>query len=282
MACITSARPSPATRHFMPDNLPGETSVDHPRDLGGEQVMNESHEADPVGDSDVLLAGEIGRGVRPALACLAQARRYAESLSLTVWDFAVEFETLLRLDVSANDLRWCVAAGLVDHANETTATDGQRRSFVDATSLSFGSRTCFALSPTGVRMAGAFEPVEEDAELPAPAAVDRQPTVKPVWDAERRQLSVDGVVVKHFKLPSPNQVTILSTFQEDGWPYHIDDPLPACPTVSPKERLRYTIKSLNKYQKHRLIRFCGDGRGEGICWELRGEALPMEDLAGSA
>jgi hypothetical protein len=36
-------------------------------------------------------------------------------------------------------------------------------------------------------------------------------------------------VVKEFKLPAPNQETILTAFQEEGWPPRIDDPLPPVP-----------------------------------------------------
>lgn len=48
----------------------------------------------------------------------------------------------------------------------------------------------------------------------------------------------------------------------------IDDPLPPVFDIEPKRRLHDTIKSLNRHQKNRLIRFKGDGTGQGIRWEL--------------
>ena len=38
--------------------------------------------------------------------------------------------------------------------------------------------------------------------------------------------------------------------------------------VHTKRRLHDTINSLNRCQKHSMIRFIGDGTGEGIRWEL--------------
>ena len=64
------------------------------------------------------------------------------------------------------------------------------------------------------------------------------------------------------------QVSVLVVFEEECGPLRIFDPLPPQPDLEPKERLRNTIKSLNRKQKTRLIRFMGDGTGEAILWEL--------------
>jgi hypothetical protein len=64
------------------------------------------------------------------------------------------------------------------------------------------------------------------------------------------------------------QEAILMAFEEEHWPPRIDDPLPAHPDLLPKRRLHDTIKGLNRKQKNCLIRFMGDGTGEGIRWEL--------------
>jgi hypothetical protein len=60
----------------------------------------------------------------------------------------------------------------------------------------------------------------------------------------------------------------LTSFQEDGWPHRIDDPIPPKPDQNQRQRLRDAISSLNKHQKCRLIRFRSDGSGQGIIWEL--------------
>ena len=57
-------------------------------------------------------------------------------------------------------------------------------------------------------------------------------------------------------------------FEEESWPPRIDDPLPPHPDLMPKRRLHDTIKSLNRNQKNHVIRFMGDGTGEGIRWGL--------------
>jgi hypothetical protein len=64
------------------------------------------------------------------------------------------------------------------------------------------------------------------------------------------------------------QEAILMALEEEHWPPRIDDPLPGHPNHLPKRRLHDTIKSLNRNQKNNLIRFMGDGTGEGIRWEL--------------
>jgi hypothetical protein len=103
----------------------------------------------------------------------------------------------------------------------------------------------------------------------------------PRWDAAFRVLRVGNKVVKEYRLPSRNQETILEAFQEEGWPHSIDDPLPPLAEVEPKSRLHDTIKRLNRHHKDRLIRFRGDGTGEGICWEYVEAAnlpLPQDEL----
>jgi hypothetical protein len=55
-------------------------------------------------------------------------------------------------------------------------------------------------------------------------------------------------------------------FEEDGWPPRIDDPLPQKLNQDPKSRLHDTIKCLNRNHRKRLIRFSGDGTGEGVVW----------------
>jgi hypothetical protein len=101
------------------------------------------------------------------------------------------------------------------------------------------------------------------ADFPA-----RNVVAKPHWDPEIRVLSVGAEIVKQYRVPSPAQEAILAAFQEEGWPPHLDDPLPPLPDGSPRDRLRSTIRNLNTNQKKRLIRFRGDGTGQGIVWEL--------------
>ena len=77
-------------------------------------------------------------------------------------------------------------------------------------------------------------------------------------------------------MPAVTQEAILAAFQEEGWPPHLDDPLPPVRDGYPKDRLRDAIRHLNANQKKRLIRFRGDGTGQGILWELiDGDSAPV-------
>jgi hypothetical protein len=89
---------------------------------------------------------------------------------------------------------------------------------------------------------------------------------KPQWDAQRRELRFQGVVVKRFRKPAPNQELILAAFEESGWPPRIDDPLPPHSDIPPTDRLHDTLGRLNRTLRNPLIRFGGDGGGEGIYW----------------
>jgi hypothetical protein len=96
------------------------------------------------------------------------------------------------------------------------------------------------------------------------------PRKVPHYDRVRRELWLGTQLIKRFRQPAPDQETILSAFQELGWPPRIDDPLPRRPgRQSQKLRLRDAIKRLNHHQHLPLIRFRGGGRGKGIFWAIR-------------
>jgi hypothetical protein len=93
---------------------------------------------------------------------------------------------------------------------------------------------------------------------------------------------VGSRVVKEYRVPCPNQEAVLAAFEEEGWPHRIDDPLSPQGEIEPKSRLHDTIKRLNRHHKEPLIRFQGDGTGEGVCWgyvELGVLASPIDTAA---
>jgi DNA-binding NarL/FixJ family response regulator len=94
--------------------------------------------------------------------------------------------------------------------------------------------------------------------------------LRPHWNVATRELTAGGVLVKSFQQHSPNQFAILAAFEEEAWPKKIDDPLRREGIVDPKERLRATIKSLNRRQRQKLVRFFGDGTGKGVAWQMLG------------
>jgi hypothetical protein len=91
----------------------------------------------------------------------------------------------------------------------------------------------------------------------------------PFYDRELRELWVGGQLVKPLRQTAPDQETILSSFEELGWPRRIDDPLPRKQdSQDAKLHLRDAIKRLNQHQQRHLIRFRGDGTGRGIIWQF--------------
>ena len=91
------------------------------------------------------------------------------------------------------------------------------------------------------------------------------------WDNERRELRAGPLVVRCDRTPSPNQEAVLAAFQEEGWPPRIDDPIRPEGDMAPKPRLHDTIRCLNRHHQADVIHFKGDGTGEGICWQVRGD-----------
>ena len=59
---------------------------------------------------------------------------------------------------------------------------------------------------------------------------------------------------------------VLSSFQELAWPPRLDDPLPPVRDIVSAERLRDTIRRLNRCQDPHTVRFSSDGLGTGIRW----------------
>ena len=92
---------------------------------------------------------------------------------------------------------------------------------------------------------------------------------KPCWNPRRRQLCLGDMVVKHFRVAAQIQQMILSVFEEECWPEHIDDPLPGGGDIDSHTRLHDAINRLNGHQTNRLLRFKGNGNGNGIRWEVR-------------
>lgn len=100
------------------------------------------------------------------------------------------------------------------------------------------------------------------------ARVDERPAAtRPVWDAAERTLVWEGRVVKRLRREAAGQVAVLAAFEARGWPGRIDDPLPADEEFEPSQRLRDTVRNLNRSLVKGTIRFRTDGQGLGVCWE---------------
>jgi hypothetical protein len=90
---------------------------------------------------------------------------------------------------------------------------------------------------------------------------------RPLWKAKQGELWWRGELVKRFRHDAADQRCVLNAFQDNAWENRIDDPLPVRWGRSRKKHLHETIKSLNRGQKLRRIRFRGDGTASGIRWE---------------
>ena len=210
--------------------------------------------------------------IASGLNVLLRAFDYAQDLRTDRWEFAVEVTTLNALGMTNTDLRWLERKGLVEHADETTGSTDARRTFEKTGRLPFSDRTCVVLTDLGVELARSSQgKLRQPGVGESPAAGhEKSPALypKPHWDKTQRELWLGSHLVKRFKQPAPDQEAILDAFEEEGWPIHIDDPLPQQPNKVPERHLHDTINNLNRNQKSRLIKFHGDGWGQGVRWSV--------------
>lgn len=212
-----------------------------------------------------------------ALELLLEGYVYAKGIRQCIWDFAVEIDALCSAGLSRSDLRWLILRGYVDHAAEVIQEAGPGRTFRGTGNLTFTSTTCFVLTEQGA--AQLCQPPEAAGHVDSFVPENCQPVLEaehqllPRWDIALRVLRVGSILIKHFKQPAPNQEVVLASFEEEGWPVRIDNPISPSSERCAQQCLHDTINSLNRYQKSRLIRFHGDGTGQGICWQLNLETL---------
>jgi hypothetical protein len=222
-----------------------------------------------------------------ALALLSHAYACAEDAHAAPWDFALEVGRLRETGLTTSDLRWLVAKGFVEHGTETSTHGDAHRSFTRSEGFNFSATTCVVLTGKGTTFARrVLQAAPATAAAPAPPDAAPQaapgshvtspngetgpgPALKPHWDAGRRELSLGDQLVKQFHVPADNQELILSAFQEEEWPEHIDDPLPGNHGIDPKTRLNDAVYRLNRTQVTPLIRFHSNGHGSGVRWTLR-------------
>jgi hypothetical protein len=249
----------------------------------------------------------------PGVALLLQAFDYAADVGGDVWDFAIEISELRHAGLNTSDFRWLVGKGFVAHGRETSLYGAPHRCFCHGQGLTFLPNSALVLTSKGAselrkllaaavlrgpgaasppadaaihllivesrgpRAASTFVPTLADEETPS-TFVRRLPVgLKPAWEVRRRELRVGQFLVKKFRVPAANQERILSAFEEEGWPGYIDDPLPMRPEIVPKRRLHNVITRLNGGQLVPVLRFHGNGNGDGIGWQLLPPHSPHEN-----
>ncbi len=224
--------------------------------------------------------------VRAARGLLSEAAHLANELACDHWEFAVEIWILFDLGLSPSDIRALVCLGALLHRYETTTAGASCRSFSPPRAARLTKQSCFVLNEDAHWPE--LVPDSSDGRVGSRAAAKGPPlrlrstessALKPYWNSMRRELMLDGRVIKAFRRPAPNQQIILQVFEEEGWPDRIADPLPMQPGHSPKRRLHETIQSLNDGQSLPLIIFHGDGTGEGVLWERVRKSLHRVDSA---
>src|SRR4051794_20984292 len=223
----------------------------------------------------------INNNLRVGLALLFQAYCYSQDAGVNLWDFALEIDKLYATGLTINDLRWLVAKEFVEHGREVSLYGDPHRTFQAAVGFSFEPGTCVVLTSKGAAfvressselvlppgMTTSVEPASEG--MPRAENGGHEAIAKPHWASTRRELCLKGTVVKRYRVPARNQEMILSAFEDDGWPEHLDAPLPVTHAVDPKTRLHDAINRLNHSQENPLVRFHGNGSGTGIFWKLR-------------
>jgi hypothetical protein len=221
--------------------------------------------------------------LKTGLSLLWRAFEYARDLHTESREFAVERDALYQTGWSAVDLRWLIARGYLQ-VSPKAAPASTPRDFAGDGPPWENNNSSFSLTETGAALALQVLSRTPGPDAPAPAKDGKAgdlgelshihagrprpggPT--PSWDSDRKQLRFEGCVIKQFKWAAANQETVLTAFEEEHWPTRIDDPLPLILNQDPKARLHDTIKCLNRNHRRRLIRFSGDGTGEGVVWAV--------------
>jgi hypothetical protein len=110
----------------------------------------------------------------------------------------------------------------------------------------------------------------EDVGEATPTLAGSAAPIKPRWDRNTRTLWFGNRAVKQYRQPAQGQETILSTFEEDGWPSRIDDPLDP-------GKLRDVLRNLREsLPGDSPLKFESDGKGQGVLWEpIKNSPTPL-------
>ncbi len=145
---------------------------------------------------------------------------------------AIENQQFYELGLTNNELRWLVAKGLVEHAQESSACGDA----LPNDGLTFSETSALLLTESGTAFASQiYEASQESGEAAArnktlwtgltprerPAKNgngDPQAALRPSWDADRRELRIGGEIIKRFRVPAASQEVVLNAFQEESWP----------------------------------------------------------------
>ena len=210
---------------------------------------------------------------RQALCLMLHAHEYAKDTNCDPWQFALSMGELETIGLATPDIRWLLMKNYAALGMELTVPGDPVRSFRPVPITSINRAAGIILTLEGAEYLNGRLKISPPPPVPGShsnltrehAKNDRRPR----WDSGRRELRVGSIVVKRFRVPAPNQELILQVFEEEGWPHSIDDPLPPVLEVDCQQRLRATIKSLNRCHIVPLVRFHANGGGQVICWDYQ-------------
>jgi hypothetical protein len=74
------------------------------------------------------------------------------------------------------------------------------------------------------------------------------------------------ILAKTFRKYSPNQELLLDAFEQVAWAREVHDPLPMDDGVIPADRLRETVKRLNRSVEPHTVRFGTTANGRRAYW----------------
>ena len=242
-------------------------------------AIGESNQPHPSPESDWITSpfaeiSEISMFRKPLWRCVERlylAALLADDCDCKRPEFSVSLKSLSQMGLRKEELKWLLIKNLVsetDRLPEDLKPNANRTSHAQLSLDALFVITDFGIELVEENMTAAALRQSSEGSREADPTV-AQAEVKPSWDGERHELRCAGKVVKKFKWRAANQETILAAFEEQSWQARIDDPLPRQSDIDPKRRLADAIKSLNRHQKYSLVRFCGDGTGEGVLWEYK-------------
>ncbi|MEZ6098696.1 MAG: hypothetical protein R3E01_06965 [Pirellulaceae bacterium] len=208
--------------------------------------------------------------LRGALEALYANSFYAADLKQDPWEFALHFAELRELGITRTDIQWLLHNEIL-HRRPTI--DESKSVLRSATTTL--SDLLFILSDKGCSYVSPISTSAPESQGDAPhleptdtqAAGDSPSECRPRWNRHDRELYYGDQLVKKFSVPAKNQELVLTAFEEEEWPQHIDSPLPPAKSgEAASVRLRDTIKRLNQGHQAKYVTFHGNGSGSQIVW----------------
>ena len=198
-----------------------------------------------------------------ALYLLLEGYECAWDLRASAWSFATGLSDLLAEGCSQVLLRWLMRKGYMKaRLFEQSRSRGRDLSAIGHNAFPSGTR--FVATKTGAAVA------RRSLRLLSGKVTGRGrcSSCRPAWINSRGELRFRDQTVAHLAYEESYQRTVVDAFDQRGWPKRLQDPLPRADDdgVNVKERLRNTVKNLNRQLKGSGLRFYVTGAGRLVGW----------------